>query len=384
MKIAIFTDTFLPQINGVTNTLRRLGDYLKNEGIEYIFITPDQKTEEVLPYNMEQFFSAPLIFYPECRFTITNKSKLYKKLDAFNPDIIFLMTEFNMGLAGLSYGKKHGIPIVSNYSTNFGSLLKAYKLGVLEKVSNKYLGWFHNEADYTVTPSEESQKELYKMGVHDVGIFGRGIDYHRFSPTKYSETLLESLDAQEKVNLLYVGRLSPEKGLSILRETMFKLNETYKDKINLIITGEGPMEQELHKTMPGNVIFTGYKKGSELEAIYASADIFAFPSTFETFGNVVLEAMASGTPVVGVSEGGVKTLVDHGKTGFLAEPRDSDSFTKHIETLINNCLLRQQFSHNGRQFAESKSWEAIFGDLIQLFHEVAKKTYHIEVSQEIA
>ena len=133
MRIAIFTDTFLPQVNGVVNTLRRLGDYLESEGVEYIFITPEQKKEEAIPYNMEMFFSTPFILYPECRFTILNMLKLNKLMCDFQPEVIFMMTEFNMGLSGLIYGKKHGILVISNYSTNFTTILSRYKLGVFEK-----------------------------------------------------------------------------------------------------------------------------------------------------------------------------------------------------------------------------------------------------------
>jgi phosphatidylinositol alpha 1,6-mannosyltransferase len=374
MRIAIFTDTFLPQINGVVNTLRRLGDYLESEGIEYIFITPEQKKEEAIPYNMEMFFSTPFILYPECRFTIPNMLKLNKLMCEFQPDVIFLMTEFNMGLSGLIYGKKHGIPVISNYSTNFTSILSHYKLGVFEKALDTYLNWFHNEADQCVTPSKESRRVLERFGVKEISIFSRGIDYGKFSPENRSDDLRRLYGVEDKILLLYVGRLSPEKDLDILRESMLKLNETHKDKIVLIVTGEGPMKTELEQTMPDNVIFTGYKKGRELAEIYASCDIFAFPSSFETFGNVVLEASASGLPVVGVNEGGVLELIAHGITGYLANSKDAESFTAYLEKLIVEQDLRQNFSVNGRNFAKTRSWDSVFSDLIEIFDgEIRKK-----------
>jgi len=374
MRIAIFTDTFSPQVNGVANTLRRLGDYLEAEGIEYIFITPEQKNEEAIPYNMEMFFSTPFILYPECRFTIPNMLKLNKLMVDFQPDILFLMTEFNMGLSGLIWGKKHGIPVISNYSTNFATILSRYKLGVLEKALNTYLNWFHNEADQCVTPSKESRRVLENFGVKEVSIFGRGIDFDKFSPNNRNEDLRRLYGGEDKTLLLYVGRLSPEKDLDILRESMLKLNETYKDKIALIVTGEGPMKEELEQTMPDNVIFTGYKKGRELAEIYASCDIFAFPSSFETFGNVVLEASASGIPVVGVNEGGVLELIEHGITGYLANAKDAKSFTGYLEKLIVEKDLRQSFSVSGRNLAKARSWDAVFLDLIATFNvEIRKK-----------
>lgn len=155
---------------------------------------------------------------------------------------------------------------------------------------------------------------------------------------------------------------------------MFKLNKSYKDKIALIVTGEGPMKSELEQTMPDNVIFTGYKKGVELAEIYASCDIFAFPSSFETFGNVVLEASASGLPVVGVKEGGVLELIDHGKTGYLANPGDPEDFAFFLEKLIVAVGLRKLFGINGRNYAKTKSWNSVFSTLIEIFEkEIGKK-----------
>jgi len=369
MKIAVFTDAFLPQVNGVTNTLRCLGNYLEAKEIEYIFITPEQKqkNDQILPYNMESFFSTPFILYPECRFTLPNMLRLNKVIDDFQPDIIFLMTEFSMGLSGLVYGKKHGIPVISNYSTNFTTILHQYKLGVFEKALDNYLRWFHNEADHCVTPSNESRKELEKFGVKEISIFSRGIDFDNFSPEKKTDDFRRMYGVEGKILLLFVGRVSLEKDLYVLRDSMFKLNESYKDRIALIITGDGPMKSELEQTMPDNVIFTGYRKGSELAEIYASCDIFAFPSSFETFGNVVLEASASGLPVVGVNEGGVLEIIDHGRTGYLANPRDPESFAACLEKLIIDENLRHYFSINGREFAKTKSWNCVFSNLIEIF-----------------
>lgn len=367
MKIAIFTDTFLPQINGVTNTLRRIGDYLEEQGMEYIFIAPDQKADQEFSYNVEKFFSAPLFLYPECRVSILNKLRLDKTLKDFKPDVIFCMTEFNMGLAGLLYGQKYKIPVVTNYSTNFSTIIKSYKLGIFEKALDKYLGWFHQKADMTVTPSVESQKELVRLGVKRSEIFGRGIDFDRFSPDHCSEDLRLEMGIHNKISLLYVGRLSPEKDLDLLRDSMLRLHQKYGDKVVLVVTGEGPMEAELRRTMPKNTIFTGYKKGHELAQIYASCDIFAFPSSFETFGNVVLESLASGTPVVCVNKGGVLESIKHGENGYIAEAFNVESFTECLENLIDREDLRHKFAQSGRSYAETRSWQAIIDGLMNIF-----------------
>jgi phosphatidylinositol alpha 1,6-mannosyltransferase len=370
MKIAIFTDTFYPQVNGVANTLNRLGEYLESSNIEYLFMAPESQKEQDLPYNILSFFSTPFILYPECRFTLPNMPLLNKRLDAFKPDVIFLMTEFNVGLMGLRYAKRKNLPVISNYSTNFSSILQSYHLGIFENALNAYLGAFHNAADQTVTPSDESRKVLHQLGVNKVSIFDRGINTEAFSPKHRSKEFRLSTGFDDRLLLLYVGRLSAEKDLDVLRGAMHKLNEKYKDKIALILTGDGPMKAELEATMPNNVYFTGYKTGQDLSIVYASCDIFAFPSAFETFGNVVMEAHASGLSVVGVNQGGVKNLIDHGTSGFLSKPKDVDDFTLYLEKLILNQDLRESFSVEGKDFALSRSWNSVFSHLFDVFEEV--------------
>ncbi|MBC7958631.1 MAG: glycosyltransferase family 1 protein [Vallitaleaceae bacterium] len=370
MKIAIFTDTFLPQINGVTNTLSRLGDYLTQKEIEYIFLTPQHPSKDHQNYNIEKFFSTNFLFYPECRFTFPNTLRINQILSQFKPDIIQLMTEFNVGLSGKNYAKKHNIPYVTNFSTNYEDILTAYNMGLLNKTMWRYCKKFHSEAILTLTPSKETEKLIHTKGITRTKLFTRGIDYERFHPNHRNDALRKSLNIEDKIVMLYVGRVSPEKGLSILRDSMIKLTEKYQDQIALIITGDGPMLPELKATMPKNVLFTGYKKGHELSEIYASSDIFAFPSGFETFGNVALEAMASGIPVVGVAQGGVMESIIPHRTGLLAKPNDVTSFTECLDELIQNNEMRHQLGWQARKFAETKSWDSIFNELIQTYEDI--------------
>jgi len=367
MKIAIFTDTFYPQVNGVANTLKKLGDYLTESGNPYIFISPKTKHEHRIPYNMLSFFSIPFVLYPECSFTLVDRDLLNRQLDSFKPDVIFLMTEFNVGLTGLKYAKSRNLPVISNYSTNFASILHSYHLGLFEPVLNSYLKWFHNASDLTLTPSEPSRLILSRLKVKRTEIFGRGIDTHMFNPAKRSQAFRDSTGFEDRILLLYVGRLSAEKDLDLLRTTMFQLNHKYYDQIALVITGDGPMKVELEETMPDNVIFTGYKKGNDLAEVYASCDIFTFPSPFETFGNVVLEAFASGLCVLGVNEGGVMNLIDHGENGYLAKSKDVNDFSYHLEKLILESKKREVFARNAMLFVQTKSWENIFNQLMDVF-----------------
>jgi len=379
MKIAIFTDTFLPQINGVTNTLHRFGEYLEDQKIDYIFITPKQgnltsshkgNCNMDIPYNVESFLSAPFILYPDCRVTFPNWIRLTKKLDTFKPDLIFLMTEFTMGFCGLTYAKLNKLPVISNYSTHFNMILKSYNLSAFEKILEKYLTWFHQEADLTTTPSHDSEEHLINMGVSRTHIFSRGIDCNLFSPTYRSHELRRDKGIENKIVLLYVGRLSWEKDLKVLCDAMYLLNKNYKDKIHLIITGDGPIRQELEQLMPENTTFTGNLMRQDLSRIYASSDIFVFPSSFETFGNVVIEAFASGLPVVGVNKGGVKNLVHPGINGFLAEPNQAESFAAEIEKLLLHDLVRCQCGNEALKEAKTRSWDTVFSDLLGVFQKL--------------
>lgn len=365
MRLAIFTDTFLPQVNGVSNTLKRLGIYLEEHKIDYLFVTPEQKSEDLIPYHMESFLSAKFFLYPECRLTFVNPLRLTKKLDDFKPDLIFAMTEFTMGFAALQYAKKRRLPFVTNYSTNFTTILKAYKLGGLEKQLEKYLAWFHKEAQLTLTPSEDSRNVLRKIGIYHSTLFGRGVDLESFSPSFRNEELRRKWG--DKINLLYVGRVSPEKDLDILRDAVRILNPEFEQQIRWIITGDGPMLKELKKTLGDQVIYTGYKKGRELAEIYASCDILTFPSTFETFGNVVLEAFASGIPVVGARAGGVQHLIEHHYNGYLSRPKDAQDFAQGIREMIKNQELCKAYGENARAYASSKSWSHIFDTLMKDF-----------------
>ncbi len=373
MNIAIFSDTFLPEINGVTKTLSRFGDYLESHNINYLFITPNQVGSDEVPYNCIHFFSTPLIFYPECRFSIPNNIRLATVLKDFKPDIIHLMTEFNLGFAGLQYAKKNHIPVISNYSTNFDTIFAQYHFQILSKPLKKYLSWFHSEANLTVTPSNDSKEVLHNMGVDHVKLFQRGIDTSKFSPALRDDDLRRKLGLTNRIALLYVGRISAEKDLHLLAAMMEDLNPLYKERITLVLAGDGPMKAELEERLPSNTVFTGFVSGRDLSRLYASCDIFVFPSSFETFGNVVLEAFASGLPVIGVNEGAVRELIDHEKDGLIAKAHDSESFSSAVESLIENDLLRYQYGFKARKKALNYSWDAVFEILLDYYKDLVNR-----------
>lgn len=372
MKIALFTDTYLPQINGVTNTLNKLISYYEAFNIEYKIFAPEYDTKQTSK-NIERFYSMKFFLYPESRITLPNLMRLNQSLMEFQPDLIHLTTEWGMGLTGLLYAKKHGIPTVSIYTTNFSQYTNYYKINFLEQMIWNYMRWFHTQNDITLCPSYATKNLLEEQGISNTDIFSRGIDTEDFHPMYRNHNLRESLGIDNKTVFLYVGRISVEKDLDILNESYHALQETYKGQTALVITGDGPYLKKCMSLFPSDTIFTGYKKGRELAELYASSDIFICPSSTETFGNVVLEAMASGLPVIGANSGGVGEIIKQGNTGLKFTPRNPKALLECMETLMFDMELRNLLIENGRNYSINLSWNKIFNGLIDIYRNILLK-----------
>lgn len=368
MKIAIFTDTFYPQINGVTNTLGKITNYFEGEHIEYKIFAP--RYDEHTDLTAERFYSLKFFLYPDCRIALPNIFRISQTLSDFKPDIIHLMTEFNMGLTGLHYGKKNNIPTISSYCTNLSQYTDYYKLDFLKQSIWDYMKWFHNQNSITLCPSHEAQKLLEQHDIRNTEIFSRGIDMQKFHPGYRNDSLRRVLGIEDKIAFLYVGRVSIEKDLDILCDSYKAVKENYKDKITLILTGDGPHLEKCKAILPADTIFTGFKKGKELSELYASADIFVCPSSTETFGNVALEAMASGLPVVGADAGGLKEIITHRKNGLKFKTRDRRGLADCMIELIENKSLGDFLSRNGINYSKTRSWDEIISKLICIYRDV--------------
>jgi Glycosyltransferase len=374
MKIAIFTDTFYPQINGVTNTLGKVTRHFDDNKIHYKIFAPKYDDETDLA---ERFYSMKFFLYPDCRITLPNIFRITQSLSDFKPDIIQLMTEFNMGLTGLRYGKKNNIPTISNYTTNFSQYTEYYKLDFLKQGIWDYLKWFHNQNSVTLCPSSESQELLNQHGIDHTQIFSRGIDSQKFNPSYRNDNVRKKFNIHDKLVFLYVGRVSYEKDLDILSESYKAIKAQYGDKTALIITGDGPYLEKCKSMFPPDAIFTGFKRGAELSELYASSDIFVCPSSTETFGNVILEAMASGLPVIGADAGGLKETIIHNKNGLKFMARDAKALTACMAELIDNPHLRTELRNNGIGFARGRTWEKIIDGLISIYDGVCAESADI-------
>lgn len=376
MRIAYFTDTFLPQINGVSNTLEKLGDYLSGKNIEHMFFAPDYNEKIISPANspVTRFKSISLPFYPECRLSLPLYANLCRIADKFQPTIIHLTDPFGIGLAGLRYAKDRDIPIVSSFHTNFDVYLKYYNLEYLEDIIWGFFKWFHGFSKLNLCPSQDTLKVLEAKGIENLSIWSRGIDRDKFNPNQRSLNLRYRLEANDKIVFLYVGRMAAEKDLDILLDSIDIVNSRYGDKAQFVFVGDGPYAKSIKERSYDNVVFTGYLKNKELSEMYASADVFVFPSSTETFGNVVLEAMASGLPVIAVNSGGVKENVFNDYNGLMCTPRDTESFAKAIIRLIEDQQLKETLAANAREHSAVKSWSRIFDQLVLDYSLVQEKS----------
>ena len=271
---------------------------------------------------------------------------------------------------GVQYAAKKHIPLVASYQTDLPGHVALWGFGFLSKPVENYLYHLHKHAQLNLAPSHATQKELIAKGYRNVKVWSRGIDPELFNPRHRSAAMRNFLSNgnNHAPLLLYVGRLSKEKRVEMLRPIMDAIPRS-----QLAIIGDGPLRLELEGLFAGtNTKFTGYFYGPELAKAYASADIFVFPGANETFGNVVLEAMASGLPVVAPRAGGIQDTMQDRETGILFEPDDVNAMIYAIQRLVNSCYLLRNMGTAARERAITFSWDAILNELLDNYRQVVK------------
>jgi glycosyltransferase involved in cell wall biosynthesis len=375
MRIAYFTDTFAPEVNGVTNTLSGLRAYLEKKDIQYAFFTPDYADgtagKDKAPCKTNKIYRFKGIkppLSPKSCLAFPYTGEIFDICDGFKPDLVHVVTELGIGYKGMKYARSRGLPLVMSYHTDYCNYLRYFHLDFFKPLAEKYLAWFYRFAHRILAPSRHTLEDLFRKHYRNLGIWSRGIDAAKFSPRYRSRDMRKRLGIDDKFVFLYVGRLSPEKGLDLLLYAATEIESRFPGKAAFVFTGGGPYTDFIrHKNLP-NVVLTGFKTGPELSGIYASADCFAFPSGTETFGNAPLEAMASGLPVAGVSGGGVLEFLSHGKNALLCADGDYRAFTGNLTAIMNNKALRRNLARNGRKQALSRTWNVIFDNLLEEYN----------------
>lgn len=379
MRIAVFSDTFVPQINGVALTLKRWTDYLAIRGDDCKLFVPTEP-EPVCEDLVCRLASIPFWAYPEHRFAIPNLLRIHHELSGFKPDIVHIATPFNVGLAGMSAAQKLQIPIVASYHTHFDQYLESYRFPFAHSWYWSYMKWFHRNCRAIFAPSQETIHLLQSKGLSHLELWSRGVDCDKFTPEKRSGRVRELYGIKEQYLLLFVGRLAPEKDLDVLLQLMHRLPERIRSQVHWLVVGDGPMMEQGRREAPQNVTFTGYRSGEELAAMYASSDLFVFPSATETFGNVVLEAAASGLPAVVADRGGVTEIVQHGKTGMHAQAGNVESFLEAIADWFDEPDKWQLFRTEAREHAQSRTWEKAMDSIYTRYQQIVKAEHNPEAT----
>lgn len=349
--------------DGVARTFTRLAETLNHHHIDFRIVSP------ALPLEAEPWRGRvthvpwiPFPLYRYYRVGLPPVWKLEKMLNDFKPDLIHVSAPTPISIYGQNYAFRHKLPSVVGYHTHFVDYFPYYGFGWAVKAGWDYMKWFHNRSQMTFAPTPGAVLELVSRGFNDVQLWPRGIDRHRFSPSYRDEKWRTEHGLKKTPLLLFVGRLVAEKNLGELVEAAQILRKKgYKFKLGF--AGDGPYRKTLEEKCPDDLYF-GFISGDELSKVYASSDIFVFPSTTETFGNVVLEAFASGLPVVGAKKGGSADIIHHKEDGLLAKPFDGADLAEQIEWLLSRPERAKKLRAKALETAEHYNWPAINGRLI--------------------
>jgi glycosyltransferase involved in cell wall biosynthesis len=365
LDIAVVTETWPPEINGVALTLHRLVQEIRARGHRIQLIRPRQPGETIEtprdPFADNLLMPAmPLPNYPGLQLGLPATIAIGRSWRHRRPRIVHIATEGPLGWSALRAARRLGIPVTSDFRTRFEQYAGHYGLKLLERPIQRYLRRFHNRTELTFVPTRALRDELEGLGFQRLQVLGRGIDTVRFAPHRRCDALRQQWGIREhEVAILYVGRLAPEKNIATLTESVRTLR-TMGLSVRLILVGDGPLRGELGRLDPAPII-AGTQTGTELARHYASADLFAFPSLSETFGNVIPEAMASGLAVLAYDRGAALELISDGVDGRVLRPESShsSSFVEALASLARNPELSRSLGERARIRTLDLGWSAI-------------------------
>jgi len=365
-RVAIYCGTFRENQDGATKSIYELIHTMRKNHIDVRVWTGFPPRSAPIPvYKVP---ALPLPLYSDYPFTLPARM-IPRQLDDFRPNLIQISTPDLTGTAFMKYALRKGIPVSHCYHTDFPAYLKYYKLSFMTRPAWRYLRWLLNSGDLVCAPTKELMTKLQENGIHRLKIWSRGIHRDHFHPGFRSPALRASWNAPDKKIILYSGRFVGYKSLDVIVEVYRLMRKKGPFNVRFVLAGDGPTRNELQRMMP-DAVFTGYLNGRALSQTYASADILLFPSTTETFGNVVQEALASGVPAVVSDEGGCKEIIQESQGGFIARAGDTEDFYRKCRQLISYEVVHRQKQHNGLAFAEQRDWDTINRDLIETYRQL--------------
>ena len=353
VRIALVTDTYKPQVNGVTTVVARIRDVLREFGHQVVIVAPRYPG---MPVDLDELRipSAPFPPYPAIRLSLPQFGAVARFLDDFEPDVVHVATEGSLGLTGRRYAIRRHVPLVTSYHTNFPQYARHYGVGLVEPLVWKWLRWFHRPAILTQTPGEVVRDELERRGIGRPVVWGRGVDTTHFHPGRRSAGWRRWLaGGDDTAVVLHVGRLAPEKNIGVLADAWTAARECVGQRATFVVAGEGPETRRLLGRLPW-VRQLGFLDRGRLADVYASADICVLPSNTETCGLVALEAMASGLAVIAADAGGFRESITHDRSGVLVAHDDVTGFAAEILSLVIAPRRRAEIAAAARAAAVAR------------------------------
>ena len=358
MKIAFFTETFLPKVDGIVTRLTKTIEFLTKNGDEVIVFCPEGCPESYKGATIVGVAAMPLPLYPELKLGLPGPA-VSDKLEEFKPDLVHVVNPAVLGLGGIWLAKTNNIPLIASYHTHLPKYLEHYGMGMLEPLLWELLKAAHNQALLNLCTSTAMVNELEDKGIKRTALWQRGVDTENFRPELRSEKMREKLFGKYQNTdslLIYVGRLSAEKQIERIKPVLDNIPGAC-----LALVGDGPYRGQLEKIFENTKTnFIGYLSGKELASAYASGDIFLFPSSTETLGLVLLEAMAAGCPVIGANKGGIPDIINNGINGCLYNPDEKDNGERSLIEATKKILAdknkKEAMRKEARKEAEQWDW----------------------------
>ena len=358
MKIAFFTETFLPKVDGIVTRLTKTIEFLTKNGDEVIVFCPEGCPDSYKGATIVGVAAMPLPLYPELKLGLPGPA-VSDKLEEFKPDLVHVVNPAVLGLGGIWLAKTNNIPLIASYHTHLPKYLEHYGMGMLEPLLWELLKAAHNQALLNLCTSTAMVNELEDKGIQRTALWQRGVDTENFRPELRSEKMREKLFGKYQNTdslLIYVGRLSAEKQIERIKPVLDNIPGAC-----LALVGDGPYRGQLEKIFENTKTnFIGYLSGEELASAYASGDIFLFPSSTETLGLVLLEAMAAGCPVIGANKGGIPDIINNGINGCLYNPDEKDngerSLIEATKKILANKNQKETMRKEARKEAEQWDW----------------------------
>lgn len=383
LRLLYCTDTYPPQVNGVSVVAAASVAGMQERGWECAVINPRYPK----PYGPafagdardlaavgthEKLPSLAVPLYPDIRLAAPLYGRVRAVVRAFRPHLIHCQTEFMIGRLGQRAAADAGVPLVSSYHTDFSRYTAAYGVDWLRSSVSRYIARFHSRSARVYTPSEHARQDLATMGVSDAEVWGRGVDTDQFHPSRRSRVARQTLGVDDAFVFLHVGRMAPEKNVGVLVDAFRTLRESRPAlNVRLVVAGAGPSLATLREHAPERVHFLGnLDRRDVLPGLYASSDAFVYASETETLGLVVLEAMASGLPVIATPVGGVADNLRHDANGLAYPPGDVSALAEAMGRLATEPALRARLSAGAREWAEARGWRAELDRLDESYREV--------------